>query len=283
MKKTLLITGSIAGLWCLTMLGGGCTKTNTKTVTDTVTVTKTDTLVKIDTVIAPGDTTWKHLRDSLWAYYPINGNTNDSTPNNHVLTLNSGAGLTDDMWGNPNRAMDLPGGTAYGIIQDGENFNPASLTVCFYVLQRSATGYLFAKQDYATDEGATFNIGTDPLNVSDSLGFHVSIGSSSVCTSTPANVFTLYTAASNLPIYRWHQVVFSFNQGVMKIYFNGILAATKTTTQQQVIDCTTGQFILGNWWVGDNRQAANCKMTQLRIYSRALTDHEVGYLYAERL
>lgn len=265
MKRFLLISCTIAIVGGLSIFGGGCKKNYTTT------------------IIYQGDTTWKHLRDSLWAYYSFDGNTNDSTPGNHTLALNGGAGLTDDMWGNPNHALNLPGGAAYGSIADGANFNPKAFSFSFYVMPRIATGLYFGKQDYATGEGALYNVQINPLVHADSLGFNFAQNTTDPCTATNENTYSMFTAATNLPVYRWHQIVVSFHQDTMKMYLNGALIKMAVISSQTPASCTSGQFILGNWWSGDNRQAANCKMMQLRIYTRALTDNEVSFMYAQKL
>lgn len=264
MKRILFISCAIAFIGALSIFGGGCKK-NTTVV-----------------VINPGDTTWKHLRDSLWAYYPFNGNTNDSTPGNHALVLSGGAALSDDMWGNPSHALDLPGGAAYGSIADGANFNPKAFSFAFYVMPRIATGFYIGKQDYATSNGAIYTLLIDPHHNPDSLAFNMSTNPSP-CQSTNQNAVDLATSSSNLPVYRWHQVVVTFHEDTMKMYLNGALIKTSEISLQTPPTCTNGQLILGNWWQGDNTQAANCKMMQLRIYTRALTDNEVSFMYAQKL
>src|SRR5437763_1493731 len=76
-----------------------CTKetivhdTTTVDIHDTTIVNVHDTLWKSDLIA-------KHINDSLWAYYPIQGNANDSSGHNHTLVLNNGASLTYDKNGN---------------------------------------------------------------------------------------------------------------------------------------------------------------------------------------
>jgi hypothetical protein len=279
LTHTLMLTMAVAGFLTLAIIPS-CTKTKTTIQTQTDTVR--DTTIQVDTVAPLGDTTWKHLRDSLWAYYPINGNLSDSTPNNHVLTLNGGAALTYDMWGNANYAIDLPGGSAYGQINDGENFTAPDFSVTFYMMPIAVSGEFFGKQDWATNDGAVWNVDVDPVNSPNVFKFNVTNNQSAVCTGPPGTATAASCNSNLLQPYSWYQIAVSFNQttGLEKLYINGQLQGTNTINQ--TITCDVGQFILGNQWAGGS-SAFTGRMSQLRIYTRALTDHEVAYLFQYHL
>jgi Concanavalin A-like lectin/glucanases superfamily len=284
MKKPLISTFFVFSV-IVFYLSIGCTRTNTRTitVTDTVTTVKTDTVIKtiVDTINIC-DSMNVHMMDSLWAYYPVNGNLNDSSGNNHVLVLNGNATLSEDAWGNSNSALDFnsSGTSDYGIIADGANFQSQVFSVSMSLMYRNLSGYPFGKQSYSNADGATFNMGIDPVALASGFRFSISSNQSGLCTNAPASGLVLYAPAGLQPqVNTWYSVVITFGAGVQSLYINGSLAATANISAQTLTFCSVAPFILANWWQGDNDPNFNGKMDDIRIYSKTLNPTEVYYLY----
>lgn len=258
-----------------------CTKP--KNTTDTVTKTVTDTVIKIVTDSVFGDTTYRHINDSLWAWYKFNGNLADSSGNNHVLTVNGGVALGEDVWGNPNYALNFPGGAAYASIADGANFAPANWTVSLFGYYRTThIGFFMSKINWTDATGWSFVIGTDPVDFPNTL--RISLGAvpqDSICLVKAGSEYyiTFDSTGNTLTTGAWYHITATFNSGVLTMYINGVQVSRQVEPVNQIAWCSGAPFILGNWWSQDNGPALNGEMDEVRIYTRALTAHEVTYLY----
>lgn len=281
MKRLLLAISVCAILISLLVPNSGCTKT--KTTTDTVTKTVHDTTVvrdtTTDTLKVPYDTTYRHINDSLWAYFKLDGNLADSSGNNHTLTLNNtGVALGYDMWGNPSGCLDFTGGSAaYGLIQDGGSFDAPNFTVSLFAQYRAQGGYLFTKTNWADATGTTYTIGQDPTSYLDTI--RIALGTTPDICSTPASSGIPVKNTVTTQLGAWYHVVMTFSNGVCDLYVNGTLVNTYQFSQNTLDVCSNAGFILGNWWSLDNRPAFNGKLDDIRVYTRAITAHEVSYLY----
>lgn len=230
--------------------------------------------------VAEGDTSGKHIKDSLWAYYPIHGSVADSSGHGHALNLMGGASLAFDQWGYDNEAINFNGSTNYALIPDGTTFPSSDFSVSFFVMLRESRGLFFGKQDYSSARAASFNVGIDPVLAGTTTRFSITSNQNDICSQTPTggllavNNRTFYTSA-------WYHVVITFSNGTMKLYTNGSLVSTLVIPFTRINACSTGQFVLGDWWSGGHNMM-NGKMDELRIYTRALKADEVTYLFNRR-
>jgi len=232
------------------------------------------------TPVSSSDTSGKHIKDSLWAYYPVKGSVADSSGHNHLLTLLGGAALTYDAWGNDQEAINFNGSTNYAIITDGSLFPASDFSVSFFVMLRENRGLFFGKQDYSSARAASFNVGIDPVLAGPTTRFSITSNQASICSQVPSGGI-IATNVNAFYSYAWYHVVITYSNGTMKLYTNGTLVATQTTPFQQITTCASGLFILGDWWSGGHN-LMNGKMDELRIYTRAISASEVRYLFAQR-
>jgi hypothetical protein len=230
------------------------------------------------------DTIWKsdliaqHINDSLWAYYPINGNTTDLSGHNHTLVLNNGASLTYDKNGNVQSALDFNGNENYASIADGAFFpNTSTFSVSLVVMPRANKGLFFGKQDYNTANAASFNVGIDNVTNGEAARFSITTNQDQICSQAPVSGYLLSNPSTFDP-YAWYQIVVTFDRGTMKLYINGTLVNSRTINLSAINSCSNGQFILANWWSGDHN-GFNGKMDDIRIYTRTLSDIEAKYLF----
>jgi hypothetical protein len=230
------------------------------------------------------DTVWKsdvvakHINDSLWAYYPISGNTLDSTGHNHTLVLNSGASLSYDKNGDEQKAINFNGTNSYGSIADGAVFpSTKNFSLSLVVMPRTNKGLFFGKQDYSSAKAASFNVGIDNVINGDVVRFSVTTNQAQICDQIPLNGHLLSNPRI-FNLYAWYHVLITFNSGLMKLYINGVLVNSRTIDIQTINSCPNGQFILANWWSGGNN-GFDGKMDDIRIYTRTLSDIEAKYLF----
>ncbi|GAB2657575.1 hypothetical protein GCM10027036_08900 [Flavihumibacter cheonanensis] len=254
-----------------------CSK-ETEIIRDTVTVTDTlrDTVIVRDTILSELEKIRRTINEGLWAYFPVNGSTFDSSGNGRQLNLMNGAALSHDRWGVTGGAINFDGINGYATIPEGEQFNSQNFSVSFYVLTKDYKGLMFGKQDYATANGATFNVGYDAVIDGDKMRFSVTQNQADICNAEPSGSFK---AKQNgvLNYYQWYHIGITHENKKMKLYINGVVVDSITHTAQNLNFCNNGEFILGSWWNGD-KQSFNGKMDNIRIYSRVLSAKEMNYL-----
>lgn len=281
MKLLLSCVVMLTLLVTLTTVPTGCTKTNTNrdtvTIVDTVTKTVNDTLL----VTSYADSAGVHVWDSLWAYFPFNGNTNDTSAGHHTLTLN-GPALGYDMYGNANGSLAFTGGSGYAEIADGANFTYTNFSISVFVQPKVLSGFWVSKTQWSNALGATFNLGIDPRYNLGSIKVNVATNTE-VCTVTPGINYsdTNYQLLNPGPVAQidsWYHVVYTMNNGLASLYINGVLVNSYTLANAGY-DCSGSPFILGNFWAQDNGPAFTGSMDDLRIYYRAITPKEVQYIY----
>jgi hypothetical protein len=234
-------------------------------------ITKHDTIWKSDVI-------GKHINDSLWAYYPIEGNTSDASGNNHALMINNGASLSYDIHGNDLSALNFNGYENYASIADGALFpSTSTFSVSLIVMPRDNRGLFFGKQDYNSAKASSFNVGIDNVINGDVARFSITTNQDKICDQEPSNG-QLLSNTKVFNLFAWYHVIITFNKGIMKLYVNGSLVNTKTIDIQTINSCPNGQFILANWWSGDHN-GFNGKMDDIRIYTRTISEIEAKYLF----
>ena len=214
----------------------------------------------------------------LWAYYPVHGNVNDESGNNHVLRLR-GASLTTDRQGAAGEAIDF-NGAAYGIIPDGADFQANNFSVSFFVMTRRSQGLFFGKQDYRTAHGASFNIGIDPVLYGAKTRFSVTLNQNTICSDEPRGGL-LADYSHPFKSGEWHHVAATFSQGKMLLYIDGKLRGQRKIKYNEVTFCRQAQFVLGDWWSG-GRNALDGKLDEIRIYTRLVSAREILFLAQKR-
>ena len=104
----------------------------------------------------------------------------------------------------------------------------------------------------------------------------VALGPAAPCgTADPISVEQLVNSES-INTNQWYQLVCTFDQGVEKIYLNGVLQGAQTFNYQSLKQCTDAQLVIGSWYGGT--YLYNGKIDELRIYNRALNDREIQTL-----
>ena len=225
------------------------------------------------------DSTGAHISDSLWAYYPINGSDSDASGHNHAMTLVSGVSLGTDQFGHANSALDFSGiAGGHAVINDGTLFGPAAFTISLWIDYRKIGGYGITKTDFTNAEGTSISLGMDPRNWIDTLRFSIGTTPNNCTTPQTDGIETKNTAGTDTST--WYHLVATFSAGVGKIYVNGQFKGSVTAPFTTFTWCSNAPFILGNWWSEDDVVPAfNGKMDEIRIYTRALCDLEISYLY----
>ncbi len=222
-----------------------------------------------------------NLEQGLVAYYPFNGNPNDVSGNGNHGTLMHGVQLTTDRFGNPNSAYLFDGLDDYISVANSSSLNPANgLSIAVYFNPaKSGTQSLVGKIaltggvatqyqvafDYDPEPGVLF--GVNPL--------------SNGCAGVPTNAAYTNTGRS-FPLNQWYCVVGTFDNGVMKIYLNGVLIETVNAGFTMLNQCANATLQIGKWWNDDSQQFQG-KIDDIRIYNRALNQDEVNALCTQQV
>jgi Concanavalin A-like lectin/glucanases superfamily/Secretion system C-terminal sorting domain len=212
--------------------------------------------------------------NGLVGWWPFNGNAIDESGNGNDGSVN-GAVLTNDRFGNADAAYLFDGISSF---IETTNFNlPDSGTISVWV-----NPYLRAGGNNSWTYSAALvdkNIDS-PDNNSFALYYNDSIGTGlygQVGYSGDANSILLPSPAQAMSLFEWQQCVFTFDQGVGKIYWNGNLVYTQNSLNP------TGQsdqpVLFGKSpWASDGG-LFNGVLDDIGIWNRALTPDEINDIY----
>ena len=214
-----------------------------------------------------------NLNQGLLAYYPFNGNANDASGNgNNGIPMN-GVQLTTDRFGNPNSAYYFDGVSGYISVPNSTNLNPqnAFSIALYFNPARNGTQNLIGKIAYTGGVATQFQMAMD-FNLYPGVLFGVNPASNG-CTGVPLNASYVNTNSSIVPD-QWYCVVGTFDNGIMKIYLDGILIQTINAGFTNLNQCSNADIQIGKWWSGDPLLYQG-KIDDIRMYGRALTQDEV--------
>jgi len=150
-----------------------------------------------------------------------------------------------------------------------------------YNLRQSLTVSCWAKSDTPTWDGSGCLISKreqfilHPNDNTTSLFMSVDFGGGSFIT-------TSYDMANLGSIQDWHHYVgvYDYDTGVLKLYVDGVLRATSSTTPNQLLNSDTGVLSIGrdDGWT-DSTRHFDGQIDDVRLYNRVINDAEVIQLY----
>ena len=202
--------------------------------------------------------------NGLVGYWPFNGNANDESGNGFNGSV-SGATLTNDRFGNANKAYSFNGNNFIGIAHNNA-FNMQQGTWSVWVKKNAASSgngmYIFGKRDNSQHH-ITFNeyLG----NGNGSIGW-----ASGQATG----------GAGNSIVGGWHMLTIAYDQSIstnnFKYYFDGIQVGISTIQPFSFVngDIRFGIEVNNSYW-----QAFNGLIDEGIIYNRILTNSEILQLY----
>ncbi|MES1220802.1 MAG: LamG domain-containing protein, partial [Bacteroidota bacterium] len=218
-----------------------------------------------------------NLNSGLIAYYPFNSNANDASGNGLNGTVQNGAQLTTDRFGNPNNAYQFDGVDDVILVHDNGELSPPSLSIAYYFSSESAAHQIcIGKINYTDGNGATYNSGLN-VNGASNTWFNLSSPTSSCFVQIPGTEFFPTIASPSVSLNEWHCIVNTFANGNEKIYLDGILVSNETLPFATSKFCTNTDFLIGSWWSGDLRPFKG-KIDEVRMYNRVLSQEEVSAL-----
>jgi|GEM_PF-254768 len=206
--------------------------------------------------------------NGLLAWYPFNGDANDSSGNGFNGVMNGGDFATD-RFGNINSAMELNGTSDYVSLPNNNNMfnaNQQAFTVISWI---NLANTLDNTIKYVYYNGIPEY---DLFYYKNSIGFGVKLSDGNW-------YFINYQDSSHFN--KWICIVGVYNQGKsISFYENGKLLMS---TPLPNISLGTGGFQsrVGNYGLGDGTQNCSGSIDDIRIYNRALDSTEIQSLYNE--
>ena len=209
----------------------------------------------------------------LVAWYPFNGNAIDGSTNGNNGTVN-GAALTTDRKGNANSAYYV----------SGISCQPHILATVNTTSINTSGEVTFAFWIYREGDGCSaprvFQFG-DGSKENDLSGGHFVLG----WANGEKRIFIEHSSAgirhrdynwgSDLDDRTWYHIAYTFNGSIAKLYINGQLINTRSTTGSAKLE---QQFSMGRF----NKpayDAFNGKLDDIGVWNRALSDAEILGLY----
>lgn len=203
----------------------------------------------------------------LVGYWPFNGNANDESGNGNNGIVN-GATLSEDRFGNPNKAYLFTASNKNHITLNSTfgNFGTSNFTVSAWVKKNLSSGTIFSKRTGGNRNYKWWEFGFDSFDVNESYTNHSNI------------IFdTNTTLQSNI----WYHLVGVRDGTTIKYYVNGNLYETNTTPLIQNI-INTDNAEIGCWvYAGTPWGCFDGLIDDIRIYDRAITESEISELFHE--
>jgi hypothetical protein len=208
------------------------------------------------------------LNDGLVAYYPFNGNANDSSGNGNHGIEHGGVGYVDGVIG---KAGSFDGINDYIEIEHSSSLDISqSITLSTWVnfdnINTIEYGKdwvsILTKDNFTLSYGLMFSLGENKVF----RFYHKGI---SVDT-------TDFLAKDIISTNRWFHITVSYNGSLAKIYINNILVSTNNSNG--LIEKNLKNILLGKN-DGPYPYFLDGKLDDLRIYNRALSEEEIQQLY----
>ena len=221
------------------------------------------------------------LNRGLIAYYPFNGNTNDSSGNNKHGTAINGVGFGTNVANVASRAAEFDGLDDYINIPDSVNyFARDTMSVSFLVNLRNINtrSAFLTKAAFNTPSAVSWGSGIE-LDNTGKIGFTVGNATNS-CTAvwnTSQGGGTQIRTVDPLENNKWMHVTLLYEKGIQKIFLNGQLQSTNTDPWGYLNQCNNANLRIGGWWK-DDIISLNGKIDEIRFYNRILTAFEIALL-----
>ncbi len=211
------------------------------------------------------------LTNGLVAWYPCVGNANDASGNGNNGTVN-GPTLTTDRFNDPNSAYYFDGGSS-SINLPGSAFNnlPQGSIATWIELDNNTQAPIFSKEEAGHNSYAIFTVGFYSGGPATSQAGEVYF--------VPFNGGTVASSSTLLSTGIWHHVAATFTSTNCNLYINGSLSGSASGNFSSPDDSGGAQIAIGHWY-GVNVQSMLGRISDFRIYNRALSSLEVGELYS---
>lgn len=201
-----------------------------------------------------------NLQNGLVGYWPFCGNANDESGNGNNGTVN-GAALTTDRFGNANNAYTFDGNDF--IETNRVNLNSFTVNLWLNLTSFNCFSALIDAYPSSWEFLTDCNTGTNL--------------SSAIWNNTAT--YQIYQSNYIVPINTWTQVAMTYENNVLKIYANGIIAISTVSIAPPNVN---GFYYFGRSRSGTD-QFLDGKLDDIAIWNRALTQQEIQQLYNQSI
>ena len=217
-----------------------------------------------------------NLNQGLIGYFPFNGDALDRSGNNYNPTIVK-ATLTSDRFGNANNAYHFNGVDDQITIPSsaGLGTSNAMSIALYFNPEQTTVQTLIGKIDFTQGNGTQFQIAID-WSAYPGVLYGVNDPQDNCALQIVRNSSYVKTGGGNVPTNQWYCLAATYDHGVQKIYLNGSLIDSRTSSFPTLKQCNS-DIQIGTWWQGD-QQRYKGKIDDVRIYNRALTDAEITAL-----
>ena len=223
----------------------------------------------------------------LVAFYPFNGNANDTTGNGHNGTVH-GATLTTDKFGNPNSAYYFDGSSWIDVPYSNQLNLTGDKTISAWIYISTSDNASLPNAPTIVSKSSTTNYyPTYSLQLltyssygSNQYKYDFFFGDSTSTTNHSCNSTQLYTNYLN----QWVCVVGTYirETGISRIYIDGTLSDSLVLGHM-----ATANSIANDLFIGEAGIVTQCrfvgKIDEVAIYSRCLSKTEVRELCDENV
>ncbi|MFA6570067.1 MAG: LamG domain-containing protein [Bacteroidota bacterium] len=211
--------------------------------------------------------------ENLVAYYPFNGNANDESGHLNNGTVH-GATMTEDRFGNPNRAYYFDGINDFIEAQHSESLNIVGpITICVWIKTNISNAFglgIVNKVEHTRTERdgymAYVGFGTSTFGMNITNNWYITGGH---------NCDSKEIISDN----KWHFCVALYDRRNVKIYLDGILSNSNICTQD--MDSNNESLLIGNDPNPSFISFFKGAIDDIRIYNTALTEQEIEVLFKE--
>ena len=223
-------------------------------------------------VLSPSEVQALYSLDmGLVAHYPFNSNANDESGHGLNGTI-SGATLTEDRMGVPNRAFSFDGVNGFIEVPDDDALDITSaITISAWINPAQVeftNSYVVAKRDDgATGGGNVYSLDCFPGTVRSVFKY-----------PWPGGGYSTIPTSGTTPIVpnEWQHIVVTWDGAGIIVYRNGSPDGTEAFANQ--IKISDSPLLIGHY--SGTANYFNGKIDEVRIYDRALSPSEVMALYA---
>ena len=211
--------------------------------------------------------------NGLVGWWPFNGNANDESANNNNGTVN-GASLTNDRFGNVNKAYGFDGTDDYVVTQNSGPLGISNRSISIWLNSVNANVAQIFGYGYQPPSGGEFNLLLNQLCPGITIDVH--------------NNYITYNTI-NLNDGNWHNVVFVYNNTVsanilgVSIYVDGTLLLSSSCQNPISVNVNTLSTPLNFGRYQAGALYFNGSLDDIGIWNRALTACEIQDLYHAQL
>lgn len=233
---------------------------------------------KDSTTPLPPEISDVNLKKGLLVYLPFDGNLADSSGNGNLTTAVGAGGLTYDEHGYANSAFGGSGtGGRLQVTNNGSIRFDTAFTLSTDVMIKNVQNQAFVTMvNNLNGKGVSFGFG---MGIPGIKNVEIGISNNLATCDTASNFVNSAFDTTQLIMqpYSWYNIVTVFNKGIIQIFVNGKLSATKTALSNTVPICSDAKLIIGGWWDGDP-QSLNGTIDEVRLYGRVLNADEIAQL-----